>query len=126
MQSVFILACSIGAPLTAAAQSSASAAGRFDGNWQGRATSSAGTPGCPIVLDFRVLFSGDKFAGIATSGGDRFALAGELAGSAKIEFMLFNSVGLATFAVRFRDGAWQGSWEAEGECDGAWSLERVK
>ncbi len=113
-----ISACSIAAPL--------SAAGRFDGHWQGRATLSAGASGCPTMLDFRLLFSGDKFSGIATSGGDKFTVEGEFAGAEKIEGMFFNSRGLATMAARFRDGKWRGSWDAEGECDGSWSLERVK
>ncbi len=111
-------ACSIALPL--------SAAERFDGHWQGRATLSAGAPGCPIMFNFRVLFSGDKFAGIGLSGGNEFEITGELAGAEKIEGLLFNSTGLATFVATFRDGKWQGGWDAEGECDGAWSMERVK
>ena len=115
---LLLLACSIATPLAAA--------GRYDGQWQGRATLVAGASGCPKTFNFRVAFSDSKISGIANSGGVDYKVEGDLTGLTRLKAIVYGSIGLANFTARFRNDRWRGHWEAVGECDGDWYLERVK
>ena len=59
-------------------------------------------------------------------GRRRISGAGELAGPEKFEGIFYNSRGMASIKPRFRDGKWQGFWDAEGECDGQLTLARAR
>ena len=82
--------------------------------------------GCPVRLEFEIEFDGRKFRGTAKNGGEEFQVQGALTGPEKFEGIFFNSTGMADIEARFLGGKWQGSWDAEGECDGQLTLARAR
>ena len=98
--------------------------GAFDGEWHGPAELIAGATPCPQLLNFRIEFSGNKFKGLAKSPGEKYEVQGGLVGLDKIKGRFFNALGFGTFAARYANGEWRGTWQAEGECDG--NIQMVK
>ncbi len=115
---LFLLACCIGAPL------SAGAAG-YEGLWQGRGTLDAGPAGCPSLVAFQIQVSGVEFSGTARSGGNYWPVTGTFTGAKWVEGKFYAAIGTANFSARYSGGKWRGTWDAEGECDGRFYLERV-